>query len=85
MRLLSSWRGGLGGRTVLNHPWLDFFPFPKMRDNLIEAGDDWDDEQLCHDIMVSSWRGGLGGRTVLNSEMASSSIQNSDQPISRRF
>ncbi|KAJ5216624.1 uncharacterized protein N7498_003031 [Penicillium cinerascens] len=38
-------------RTVPHHPWLDFFPLPKMRDNLIEAGDDWDDEQLCHDIM----------------------------------
>ncbi|KAJ6088191.1 hypothetical protein N7486_009452 [Penicillium sp. IBT 16267x] len=23
-----------------HHPWLDFFPLPKMRDNLIEAGDD---------------------------------------------
>lgn len=38
-------------RTVPHHPWLDFFPLPKMRDNLIQAGDDWDDEQLCHDIM----------------------------------
>ncbi|OQD80734.1 hypothetical protein PENANT_c033G04887 [Penicillium antarcticum] len=34
-----------------HHPWLDFFPLPKMRDNLIEAGDEWDDVQLCHDIM----------------------------------
>lgn len=38
-------------KSVHHHPWLDFFPLPKMRDNLIEAGDDWDDEQLCHDIM----------------------------------
>lgn len=38
-------------RTKPHHPWLDFFPLPKMRDNLIEAGEDWDDEQLCHDIM----------------------------------
>lgn len=38
-------------RTVAHHPWLDFFPFPKMRDNCIQAGDDWDDDQLCHDIM----------------------------------
>ncbi|KAJ5365000.1 hypothetical protein N7517_007886 [Penicillium concentricum] len=38
-------------KSIPHHPWLDFFPFPKMRDNLIEAGDDWDDEQLCHDIM----------------------------------
>ncbi|KAJ5772360.1 hypothetical protein N7520_002889 [Penicillium odoratum] len=38
-------------RTVPHHPWLDFFPLPKMRDNLIEAGDDWDDCELCNDIM----------------------------------
>ncbi|KAJ5474942.1 hypothetical protein N7475_004508 [Penicillium sp. IBT 31633x] len=38
-------------KLVPHHPWLDFFPLPKMRDNLIEGGDDWDDEQLCHDIM----------------------------------
>ncbi|KAJ5446847.1 Concanavalin A-like lectin/glucanase subgroup [Penicillium cf. griseofulvum] len=38
-------------KTIKHHPWLDFFPFPKMRDNLIEAEDDWNDEQLCHDIM----------------------------------
>lgn len=38
-------------RTTPHHPWLDFFPLPKMRDNLIQAGDDWDDEALCRDIM----------------------------------
>ncbi|KAJ5169247.1 uncharacterized protein N7482_004841 [Penicillium canariense] len=38
-------------RTIPHHPWLDFFPLPKMRDNLIQAGDQWDDDALCHDIM----------------------------------
>ncbi|CEJ54906.1 hypothetical protein PMG11_01193 [Penicillium brasilianum] len=38
-------------RTRPHHPWLDFFPLPKMRDNMIQAGDDWDDDALCHDIM----------------------------------
>lgn len=38
-------------KTIPHHPWLDFFPLPKMRDNLIQAGDEWDDEELCHDIM----------------------------------
>ncbi|KAJ5693465.1 hypothetical protein N7462_002888 [Penicillium macrosclerotiorum] len=28
-----------------------FFPLPQMRDNMIQAGDGWDDTQLCHDIM----------------------------------
>ncbi|KAL3474594.1 hypothetical protein BJX99DRAFT_260191 [Aspergillus californicus] len=37
-------------RTELHHPWLDFFPFPRLRDNLISAGD-FDDHPLCLDIM----------------------------------
>ncbi|PWY83695.1 hypothetical protein BO94DRAFT_468940 [Aspergillus sclerotioniger CBS 115572] len=37
--------------TVPHHPWLDFFPHPRMRDQLIAAGDGFDDEQLCTDIM----------------------------------
>lgn len=38
-------------QQVPHHPWLDFFPHPKMRDNLVEAEDHFDDEQLCVDIM----------------------------------
>ncbi|KAL4922907.1 hypothetical protein BDW62DRAFT_172012 [Aspergillus aurantiobrunneus] len=34
----------------LHHPWLDFFPFPRIRDNLVNAGD-FDDHPLCLDIM----------------------------------
>ncbi|KAL4787318.1 hypothetical protein BJX76DRAFT_345607 [Aspergillus varians] len=33
-----------------HHPWLDFFPFPRIRDNLINAGD-FDDHPLCLDVM----------------------------------
>lgn len=51
-------------RTVPHHPWLDFFPLPKMRDNLIQAGDDWDDEQLCHDIM-GFWNSQTSGNAGL--------------------
>lgn len=38
-------------RAVPHHPWLDFFPHPRMRDRLIVAGDQFDDEELCVDIM----------------------------------
>ncbi|KAJ6010318.1 hypothetical protein N7451_001730 [Penicillium sp. IBT 35674x] len=38
-------------RTIPHHPWLDFFPIPKMRDNMIQAGDEWNDEELCLEIM----------------------------------
>ncbi|KAL5334494.1 hypothetical protein BJX70DRAFT_378211 [Aspergillus crustosus] len=37
-------------RNTLHHPWVDFFPFPRIRDNLILAGD-FDDQPLCLDIM----------------------------------
>ncbi|KAL2870924.1 DUF3425 domain-containing protein [Aspergillus lucknowensis] len=37
-------------QSTLHHPWLDFFPFPRIRDNLILAGD-FDDHPLCLDIM----------------------------------
>lgn len=42
-------------RTVPHHPWLDFFPFPRMRDLLILAcatNSDFDDDELCHDLMA---------------------------------
>jgi hypothetical protein len=35
-----------------HHPWLDFFPFPRMRHRLILAGDSFDDDELCHDLMA---------------------------------
>lgn len=40
-------------RSTPHHPWLDVFPFPNMRDNLITAseGEDFDDEELCRDLM----------------------------------
>lgn len=42
-------------RTVPHHPWLDFFPFPRMRDTLIlacAANSEFDDDELCHDLMA---------------------------------
>lgn len=39
-------------RETPHHPWLDFFPFPNMRDSMISARDSFDDEELCHDIMA---------------------------------
>ena len=37
-------------RTVPHHPWLDLLPAPQMRDNLIHAGESFDEERLCRDI-----------------------------------
>ena len=39
--------------SVRHHPWLDLFPFPKMRDNIIkgiEAGL-FDEDELCADLL----------------------------------
>lgn len=38
-------------RTQPHHPWIDFFPLPRMRDNLLLAEDSYDEDQLCIDIM----------------------------------
>lgn len=51
-------------RSVPHHPWLDFFPFPHMRDNLIAAGDMLDDDDLCHDLMAF-WDTRNTGATLL--------------------
>ncbi|KZF23103.1 hypothetical protein L228DRAFT_259977 [Xylona heveae TC161] len=51
-------------RQIPHHPWLDFFPFPCMRDNLIAAGDTFDDEDLCHDLMAF-WDTRNTGATLL--------------------
>ncbi|KAJ5776875.1 hypothetical protein N7520_000121 [Penicillium odoratum] len=39
-------------RRIPHHPWLDFFPFPNLRDNLIAVQDEIDDDELCHDLMA---------------------------------
>ncbi|OOF92961.1 hypothetical protein ASPCADRAFT_209618 [Aspergillus carbonarius ITEM 5010] len=36
---------------VPHHPWLDFFPLPRLRDNLVLMADKFDDDELCHDVM----------------------------------
>lgn len=38
-------------RSQLHHPWLDFFPFARLRDNLIQNEDLMDESQFCRDLM----------------------------------
>ncbi|KAJ5754085.1 uncharacterized protein N7511_008238 [Penicillium nucicola] len=38
-------------RKQPHHPWLDFFPFARLRDNLIRHADLMDNSQLCRDLM----------------------------------
>jgi hypothetical protein len=36
---------------VEHHPWIDLFPFPAMRDNMLRQGEDFDDSDLCYDLV----------------------------------
>ncbi|CAI7672315.1 unnamed protein product [Penicillium viridicatum] len=51
-------------RTSLHHPWFDVLPFARIRDNLISARGNFDDQELCRDLMAS-WDTHNTGATVL--------------------
>ena len=40
--------------STLHHPWIDIFPFPRMRDNYLRSITNntitWDEDELCDDI-----------------------------------
>jgi hypothetical protein len=41
-------------RSVKHHPWIDLYPFPQMRDNILRNGESWDDTELCTDLIQCS-------------------------------
>ncbi|OJJ66184.1 hypothetical protein ASPBRDRAFT_138530, partial [Aspergillus brasiliensis CBS 101740] len=46
-----SLRPTLYQRSVPHHPWLDFFPFPKVRDNLLSRQGRYSKHEFCLDIL----------------------------------
>lgn len=40
-------------KTVRHHPWLDLFPFPQMRDNILRGIDsgEIDEDRLCNELV----------------------------------
>jgi len=50
-------------RTIDHHPWLDLFPFPAMRDNLLRSYGKYDEDQLCGDLV--GWCRSPGARVGL--------------------
>ncbi|MCJ1313033.1 hypothetical protein MMC25_006709 [Agyrium rufum] len=38
-------------RSVEHHPWLDLWPIPRLRDNIILAGDSFDEYRLCNHLV----------------------------------
>lgn len=37
--------------SSLHHPWLDLFPFPRMRDNIFRCLQHIDEDELCKDLV----------------------------------
>jgi hypothetical protein len=38
-------------RSTSHHPWIDLFPFPKMRDNMLLAAEHYDEYALCNNLV----------------------------------
>ncbi|RBR01661.1 hypothetical protein FVER53590_25487 [Fusarium verticillioides] len=38
-------------RTVRHHPWIDLYPIPKMRDNILPSLQHLDKDELCSDLL----------------------------------
>jgi hypothetical protein len=38
-------------RSMLHHPWLDFIPYPRIRDNLVRSLGGFDKGDFCTDIL----------------------------------
>ena len=38
-------------KQIPHHPWIDTVPIAGMRDNLLRAGDSYDDAELCSDLV----------------------------------
>lgn len=53
--------------SVVHHPWIDVFPSPRLRENLLRAGHSYDPDQLCLSIMGfgEGFGEGLGDNGVL--------------------
>ena len=52
-------------RSVPHHPYIDLFPFPLMRDRLIQFGDILDEDALCADFAGETTDPQLGEHTGL--------------------
>lgn len=56
--------------AVEHHPWIDFFPCPRMRDNFLRAvleyGEDAvDEDALCHDVVDGGAAAGLESAAII--------------------
>ena len=47
----TSLRPTLLQQEVSHHPWIDLFPIPQLRDNLLQRYDDFDEDALCNELV----------------------------------
>ncbi|KAB8249352.1 hypothetical protein BDV35DRAFT_390161 [Aspergillus flavus] len=47
----TSLRPTLLQQEIPHHPWIDLFPIPQMRDNLLQRYGDFDETALCNDLV----------------------------------
>ncbi|KAF2016832.1 hypothetical protein BU24DRAFT_459954 [Aaosphaeria arxii CBS 175.79] len=54
-------------QTIKHHPWLDLFPFPKLRDNILLAlqGGQHDEEEMIHELVCDFLNLSATGSAVL--------------------
>jgi hypothetical protein len=46
-------------KQIVHHPWIDLCPVPSIRDAMLQRMDEYDDEELCHNLFTES-EGGDG-------------------------
>lgn len=68
---------------IPHHPWLDCFPFPQLRDNLIQVAHLFNDCDLCTDIMDPS--GGDVGMVIWGDPWLPSSWEVSEFFVKKWF
>jgi hypothetical protein len=52
-------------KSVYHHPYIDLFPFPSMRDRLLQVGDTIDEDMLCADFAGDNIDSNFGEHTGL--------------------
>ncbi|EHK16204.1 uncharacterized protein TRIVIDRAFT_163926 [Trichoderma virens Gv29-8] len=54
-------------RRIIHHPWIDLFPFPAFRDNMLHAlaAGVFDEDELCRDVLVATDPDALADKPAL--------------------
>lgn len=67
-------------RQIRHHPWIDLFPLPRMRENILRAQDIFDEDQLCCDLLTLDF----GIEEEMSHESASTEVARTATNIEKR-